>query len=148
MSRQWKRLLLLGVGLLSALGVVIFVSGRVGFWSLGGVSVQVFDPNSTLFNSQGVLVCAASRAWGVPEGSKAELSYMHIRPETIILDQRTAFSPTPARSTDLQRGQRVRVWIRGGALFSYPSQVDAERVVIEHDGQPDALDCQWRGLAP
>ena len=148
MSRRWTRFLLLGVGLLAGLGVVILISGRVGFWSLGGVSVQVFDPRPTIYNRQGVLACSSSRAWGVPEGGKVELSFMHILPETIILDQRTSFIPTPATTTELRTGQRVRVWIRGGALFSYPSQVYAERLVIEDDGQPTALDCQWRGLVP
>jgi hypothetical protein len=46
------------------------------------------------------------------------------------------------------RAVQLRVWIRGGALFSYPSQVSVERLVIEDDGQPEALGCQWQGLAP
>jgi hypothetical protein len=147
MSRRRTRFLLLGVGLLIALAALLLVSGRVGFWSLGGVSVQVFDPNPTMFNDQGVLVCSSSLAWGILDG-RSILSFVHIQPETLILDQRTSFSPRPARTTDLRPGQRLRVWIRGGALFSYPLQVYAERLVIEDDGQPTALDCEWRGLTP
>jgi hypothetical protein len=63
----------------------------------------------------------------------------------MMSDGRTA-RPTPARSTDLHPGQRLRVWTSGGVLFSYPLQVNAQRIVIESDGQPMALGCQWRGL--
>jgi hypothetical protein len=142
-----QRVFLLSISLLIALVAIVFISGRVGFWSLGGVSVQVFDSATTLFDSQGILVCAPGGAWGIPQASKADLSYLRIVPTTRILDQRTSFSPRPARGTDLHQGQRLRVWTSGSALFSYPVQVSAERVVIEDDGQPTALDCQWRGLA-
>ncbi len=144
MPRQ--RLILLSISLLVALLALVSVSGRVGFWSLGGVSVQVFDPNTRLFNSQGVLVCAPGGTWGIPQERSTELSYLHITPTTRILDQRSSFRPTPARSTDLHPGQRLRVWTSGGVLFSYPLQVNAERIVIESDGQPMVPGCQWRGL--
>jgi hypothetical protein len=143
-----RRFLLLGIGILILLGALAVFSGRVGFWSFGGDSVQVLDTSAAFLNGQGVLVCTSSRAWGVPDGSKSEVSYMHLLPETTILDQRTSFLPTPARSSDLRPGQNLRVWIQGGALFSYPSQVSAERIVIEDNGQSAALSCQWRGLAP
>jgi hypothetical protein len=142
-----RRLLLVAISLLIILGALVVVSSRAGFWSLNGVAVQVFDPNPTMFNDQGVLVCASSRAWGIRDG-KVVLTHMHILPETRILDQRTSFIPTSARISDLRVGQRLRVWTRGGALFSYPLQVYAERLVIEDDGQPTALDCEWRGLEP
>jgi hypothetical protein len=141
-----QRFILLIISLFVALVALVSVSGRVGFWSLGSVSVQVFDPNTRLFTSQGALVCAPGGTWGIPQERSAELSYLHITPTTRILDQRTSFSPISARSTDLHPGQRLRVWTSGGVLFSYPLQVNAERIVIESDGQPIPLDCQWRGL--
>jgi hypothetical protein len=99
-----RRFLLIGISLLIILGALAVANSRAGFWSLNGVSVQVFDPNPTMFNDPSVLVCASSWAWGIREG-KVVLTEMHIEPETRFLDQRTSFIPKSAHITDL------RVWI-------------------------------------
>jgi len=144
-----KRHLLIG-SIFVALGALVLASVITGAWPIGGVPVQVFDPNSTLFPSQatlqGVLVCAPSGIWGNARQT-ADLSYLHIVPETSILDQRSQIIPATASRTELRRGQRLRVWATS-PLFSYPAQVTVKRLIIENNGQGEPPDCQWRGLGP
>jgi hypothetical protein len=52
-QRVRRRFLTVSIGFVVALATLVFLSGRSGFWSLGGIMVQVFDPNATLFGSQG-----------------------------------------------------------------------------------------------
>jgi hypothetical protein len=143
-----KRRRLIGVSIVVVIGVLVLASIITGAWPIGGVPVQVFEPNSTLFTTretlQGVLVCAPPGTWG-NQGQAAELSYMHLVPATRILDQRGNIIPATASRAELRRGQRLRVWATS-PLFSYPAQVTVERLIIESDGQGEPPACQWRGL--
>lgn len=145
LRRGWWLLIPLGV----VLALWLVASGWAEEQLFGGVAVQVYDPSpGTMSWGEGILVCiASSRVYQDPPPSST-LSFLHIQPGTPIVDRRGAGPDRPAGLEALRRGQQLRARLTGGVLFSYPSQIFAERLFIDGDGADQPLDCEWESFTP